>query len=222
MKILVTRPEPGASVTAARLFAMGHTAILAPCLSIAPRICAWPARPAAIIVTSGQAVPELPKTYHQIPVFCVGDATAGRLREAGFSSVESAAGDARDLFRLICARRIAGPHLMAVGQGHGVALAGQLRGAGFTVTRRVVYTAKPLSALPPAAHEALRAGGIAAALFYSADSARAFARLKPPGTATIEALALSDAVAHALRGLPWRKIRVALAPTEADLLAILK
>jgi uroporphyrinogen-III synthase len=76
--------------------------------------------------------------------------------------------------------------------------------------------------LPPEAIAALAAGDIAAALFYSADSARAFARLNPPGTAGIDALALSDAVAHALRGLPWRKIRVALAPTEADLLALLK
>jgi uroporphyrinogen-III synthase len=63
---------------------------------------------------------------------------------------------------------------------------------------------------------------IDAALFYSAESARAFTRLRPPNTAAIEALALSPAVAAALGGLPWTKIRVALAPTEMDLLALIK
>jgi hypothetical protein len=40
------------------------------------------------------------------------------------------------------------------------------------------------------------------------------------GTDKITAYALSPAVAAALGGLPWRAIRVALAPTEADLMAL--
>jgi uroporphyrinogen-III synthase len=59
-------------------------------------------------------------------------------------------------------------------------------------------------------------------LFYSAETARAFIRLKPPGTGRLEALALSPTVAAACQGLPWRRIRVALTPNEAALLALLK
>ena len=221
MKILVTRPEPGASATAARLVAMGHMPVLAPCLAInvlAPRL---PEHPAVLVITSGQAVPALPENLRGLPVFCVGDATAGKLRAVGFGRVESAAGDADDLFRLITARRLPGLHVMAVGERQGLGLFRQLREAGISVVRRKVYAARPLRTFPEGVAEALAEGEIGAALFYSAETAQAFIRLKPGGTDSIEAFALSPKVATALHGLPWSAIRVALAPTEADLMALL-
>lgn len=221
MKILVTRPEPGASATAARLVALGHAPVLAPCLSITALDPVLPEHAAALIVTSGQAVPMLPQNLRDVRVFCVGDATAARARAAGFSRVESAGGDAEDLVRLIVARRVAGLHVMAVGERQGLVLCRQLREAGISVLRRKVYAARPLRALPEAAGQALAAKEIEAALFYSAELARAFIRLKPAGTAHIQAYALSAKVADALRGLPWSAIHVALAPTEADLMALL-
>jgi uroporphyrinogen-III synthase len=221
LKILITRPEPGASATAARLTALGHTSLIAPCLAIKPIALNLPHAPTAIILTSGQAIPALPASYRNIPVFCVGDATAGRLREAGFGSVTSANGDADDLFTLILASRLPGTYLLAVGERHGLALAKKLRASGITLVRRTVYSASPLRILPPAAAAALAAGEINVALFYSAETARNFIRLKPPNTADIAALALSRSVAVVLNGLPWRQIHVALAPTEADLLALL-
>jgi uroporphyrinogen-III synthase len=222
LNILVTRPEPGASATAARLQSLGHRAVLAPCLTITPRSPHLPVDPTAIIITSGQAVPALPASYTAIPVFCVGDATAARLHEAGFHDVLSASGDAEDLYQLIIAHRRAGTHLLATGERHGLALAAQLREAGFNVLRRAVYAASPVKALTRDAQTALADGEIDAALFYSAETVRAFARLRPGRTETIMALALSEAVAAKLRDLPWSAIHVALAPTEADLLALLK
>ena len=221
MKILVTRPEPGASSTAARLVAMGHIPVLAPCLAITPLPPRLPENPAVLVVTSGQAVPVLPETLHGVPVFCVGDATAGKLRMAGFSRVESAAGDADALFRLITARRLPGLHVMTVGERQGLGLFRQLREAGISVVRRTVYAARPLRILPEGVAEALAEGDIGAALFYSAETAQAFIRLKPVGTGGIQAFALSPKIAAALDGLPWSAIRVALAPTEADLMALL-
>jgi uroporphyrinogen-III synthase len=223
LKILVTRPEPGATVTATKLARLGFEPILLPCLTIKLRGAKkFPERPAAIIITSAQAIPALPENFRLIPCFCVGDATAAKLREAGFASVESAAGDAKALFRLIAMRRITGVHLLAVGERHGLALARQLRAAGITVVRRSVYAAQPLRILPAAMRAALANGEIDKALFYSAETAKAFIRLAPPATARIESLALSPAIAEVLRGLPWRSIRVALAPAEADLLALLR
>lgn len=220
MNILVTRPEPGASATAARLTAMGHNPILLPCLTISPLPARLPETPGAIVITSGQAIPALPPGLRNLPVFCVGDATAARLREAGFLSVLSAAGDAEDLARLVIGHRLAGTHLLAVGERHGQLLARQLRQAGIPVIRRAVYAARPVRRLAPETARALATTD--AALFYSAETVRAFARLQPPHTGTIAALALSDAVAAPLQGLPWSEIRVAVAPTEADLLALLK
>jgi uroporphyrinogen-III synthase len=214
MRILVTRPEPGASATAARLAAMGHEAVLAPCLTISALPERLPARAGAVIITSGQAVPALPRRFADLKLFCVGDATAARLRAAGFRNVESASGDAEDLYRLILARRVAGTHVMVVGRGHGMKLAQDLRAAGFAVVRRAVYAARPVRALP-------ETGELDAALFYSAESARAFVRLRPEGMEGVVAGALSAAVAEPLRGLPWRAIRVAVTPTEMDLMAVL-
>jgi uroporphyrinogen-III synthase len=193
---------------------MGHEAVLAPCLTIDPLPARLPERAGAIIITSGQAVPALPARFADVRVFCVGDATAERLRAAGFRNVESASGDAENLYRLVVARRVAGTHVMVVGRGHGVKLAEDLRAAGLAVMRRVVYAARAVKALP-------ETGVLDAALFYSAESARAFARLRPAGMEGVVAGALSAAVAAPLRGLPWRAIRVAVAPTEMDLMAVL-
>jgi uroporphyrinogen-III synthase len=220
--ILITRPEPGATATAKRLESMGHYPILAPCLTITRLDTRLPESPAAIIITSSQAIPSLPTHYAGTKIFCVGDATAARLKTAGFLVVESANGDATDLFRLIRGKNLPGTHLLITGQGHGLDLTAQLRSKNTKIIRRTVYAAKPAKFLSPEATTALAEKKIQAALFYSAESARAFTRLNPPNTATIEALALSPAVAAALDGLPWTKIRVALAPTEMDLLALIK
>src|SRR6185312_12602104 len=94
--VLITRPEPGASETAARLAAMGLMPILAPMLRIRPANphLPPPARIAAILLASGNAVDPLPLSCHARPVLTVGAATAARARLAGFTNVVSADGDA--------------------------------------------------------------------------------------------------------------------------------
>jgi uroporphyrinogen-III synthase len=221
LNILITRPEPGASATAAKLKLLGHTPFLAPCLTITARAPKLPAAPAAIIVTSQQAIPALAALDKSLPIFCVGDATAARLRKAGFTTVHSANGDARSLFKLIIAHALPGTHLLASGEGNGQQLGRQLSNAGIAIARRAVYAATPATTLPPDAIASLTADALHAALFYSAETARVFTSLAPLGTANVIALALSQAVADTLSALPWSEIRVALAPTEADLLALL-
>ncbi len=222
MKLLITRPEPGASATACQVKKMGFEPVLAPCLTIEPLAAILPEHPAALLITSAQAIPMLPARLHSIPCLCVGDATAAKMRQAGFCSVMSASGDADDLLALVAAHNIGGTHLLAVGERHGMELARQLRAHGVKVLRRKVYTTRNLPVLPPAIRAALAAGEIKKALFYSAETAKAFIRLRPPGTGMMEALALSPAVAAQVQGLPWQSIRVALAPNESDLLALLK
>ncbi len=221
-QVLITRPEPGLHATAAALAARGFTPVLCPCLTIERRALRMAKWPAAIIVTSGQAVPALPAAWHNIPVFCVGDATGERLRSAGFAQIFSANGDAADLYKLVTATRLPGPHVMVVGARHGLRLQRDLAAAGIPLVRRTVYAARPVRALTSEAQAALQAGEIETALFYSAETVRAFRRAlkKPPETAAVTAFALSAAVAEPLTGLPWRKIRVAVAPTEAGMMAL--
>src|SRR5690348_11361581 len=89
--VLVTRPEPGAGETAARLIALGFSPVLAPLLEVRPRHVAIPPSELvqAILVTSGSAIPGLPESHRRLPLFAVGAATARRAEAAGFTNVSS-------------------------------------------------------------------------------------------------------------------------------------
>ena len=223
---MVTRPEPGASETARRLRALHREPILAPLLRIRPLTLAPFGRVGAVLVTSGSAVPFLPASLHDTPLLAVGHATADRARSAGFARVASADGDAAALAELT--RRNCPPGtalLFATARGQGAPLAAALRAHGFAVHRRAVYAARPATRMPPAAIRALRDGSLAAAMFLSAETARAFVRLLPPplhsALAFVDALAIGQPAADVLCVLPWRRVRVSAKPTQASLLALL-
>jgi uroporphyrinogen-III synthase len=227
--VLITRPEPGASETARRVAAAGWEPVLAPMLELHPRPAQLPdpARLQAVLVTSASAVPQLPPAFHRVPIFAVGDATAKAAKRKGFADVASAEADAAALLRLVerrC-RPAGGPLLLAVGAGQALPLLADLQAVGFRVHRRAVYAARPVRGLPREAREAMRAGTIAAALFFSPATGRAFERLMRGelrrAVAQSDAIVISAAVALAIDPLPWRRIRVASRPTQEQLLALL-
>ena len=229
--ILITRPEPGASETAARVAGMGLLPIVAPALTIEPVTGRLPpaGRVAAVLVTSGNALAACLPAFRETTLLTVGDTTAARARHLGFTQVVSASGDAASLAALVIQkhRPIDGPLLLASGRGQGGALAASLRQAGFRVIRRVVYASLSASALPDPAAGSLRAGQVRAALFFSAETARAFVRLiRRAGLADTvrqsDALAIGDAAGVALQSLPWRRIAVAAQPTQDAMLALLR
>ncbi len=224
--VLVTRPEPGASETARRLLELHHNPIIAPLLRIRSLALAPCGTIGAVLVTSGNAVPCLPPSLHGTPLLAVGNATADRARAAGFAQVISADGDAAALAALT--RQTCRPGtalLFATARGQGAPLAAALRAHGFVVHRRAVYAACPATRMPQAATQALRDGSLAAAMFLSAETARAFVRLLPPrltpALAGIDALAIGQPAADALCFLPWRQVRVSAKPTQDSLLAML-
>jgi uroporphyrinogen-III synthase len=201
--ILITRPEPGASATAARLRAAGMEPVVAPFLairSIAARLPA-PGPLQAVLAASGNAVDRLPPAYHLVTLLTVGDATAARAKQAGFVTVHSADGDAAAMAALATARLdpAAGPLLLAAGQGQSKILAADLRRRGFRVLRRVVYTASRVTRFPMTAQTAIRKG-LRAAMFFSTETAEAFAHLLPnalaPALAGTDALAIGEAAGH--------------------------
>ena len=226
--ILVTRPEPGASRTARQLCTVGLCPILAPFLLTTPLKVRLPIEPPqAIVAASGNAAEALPKELHTLPLLTVGDATAQRARDCGFADVRSAAGNAGALARLATAQLdpAAGAVMLATGRGQGAALARDLRQRGFRVHRRAVYAAYPVTTFPRPALDALESRRLQAALFFSAETARAFVRLIPRTSRVtltgVNALAIGSAAADVLRPLPWRAVRVALRPTQDGVLALI-
>lgn len=229
--VLVTRPEPGASETAARIAALGYQPIVASLLEIRILHAALPpsGHVQAVLATSGNAIAALPASHRHLPLFAVGDATAGLARASGFAQVHSASGDAAALAALVArdCDRSAGPLLFPCGRGQGHELAGDLRQRGFVVVRRAVYAAVPVRVLPEAARDALIGGGLTAAVFFSAETARhcvhllSAARLHE-AVRSVAALAIGQSTAVALQALPWRRIDVATQPNQEAMLALLR
>ena len=228
--VLVTRPEPGATATAERLRAMGFAPQVAPLLTIAPLSAALPPAETlrAVVVASQHAIPPLPPSHRGLPLFAVGDATAEVARRHGFGQVSSADGDAAALAALV-GRIIppAGqPLLLAAGQGQGHHLGRLLTGLGFAVERREVYAAHPASRLPDAARVMIGGHRHGRVLLFSRETALCLSRLVQgtdllAGFTTLSLAAISRPVAEAVRHLPWQTIRVAMAPTETAVLALL-
>lgn len=227
LTVLVTRPEPGGSATAAFLRERGYVPVLAPCLTIEPLPATFPSRCDAIVIASAQALPGLPHAFHPVPLFAVGDATADRARHAGFQRVHSASGTAKELAALV-ARTM--PHaarlLLPCGEGHSLDLARALRLAGLKVSRRVVYRSAPAPFLAPAAQAALDAEEIDRVMIFSPATARRFASLvTSAGLArTLHraiAVAISPAAAAPLARLGFEAIRTAVSPDQDHMLSLL-
>jgi uroporphyrinogen-III synthase len=229
--VIVTRPEPEASATVARLAALGHAAIAAPLLRVV-KVRArlpQPGRVQAVVLGSINAVRHLPARFRGVPVLAVGDATAEAATAAGFRSVASAKGDARDLAAL-AARRCdpaGAPLLLATARGAGGPLAADLRRRGFRVIRRVTYATRPLARLAEPARAALAGGGVLAVAFFSGSAGAAFARVARAERLThtlggITALAISPAVAAKLAPLGLGAVLTAARPDQESLLALLE
>lgn len=227
MHVLVTRPlEDGAEI-AARLVKMGHRALLAPLL--APHFPDGPEPDfrdvQAILVTSANGVRALIRhtARRDLTIFAVGPQTAREAEAAGFAQVRNADGDAKALAEAT-ARWTApdkGVLLHVCGAEAPGTLADTLAGLGFTVRRVVLYRVDAAGVLPAPAQQALRDGALDAVQFFSPRSARIFCDLAAGlPTQTLIAFCISPVTAKALT-LAFREVRVAPAPNQDALLALL-
>ncbi|MFT8418392.1 MAG: uroporphyrinogen-III synthase [Acetobacter sp.] len=229
--VIITRPEPGLGETALAVAGLGWVPVPAPALHVRPcPVGSLPGQPAALLLTSGQAVAMAASSVPlSVPVFAVGDRTAQKATQAGFTIVKSAQGNAQALVSLLVRHGAPdrGPLLLFSGAGQGLELAAALRGHGFRVVRRVVYRTQPVRGFSLSVAQALEAGEIAAILFFSARSAQSWLRCVPGGglsgqVRALRAIVISDEVAKTLRLAGWRgPVSVAATPDAPAMLAAL-
>lgn len=217
MAVLVTRPHPDDEATASALRDRGFEVLRAPMLRFEPVVFRddEDAHYGAVIVTSANALRAIASQLAdsrlvKLPLFAVGEHTAAAAREAGFTQVITAKGDASALRDLVLAGvkakqlKKASTLLYLAGADLARDLAGELGEKGFTVVTHTTYRMVPASSLPREICDAFVAHQIEAVLHYSRRSARAFLEAARSGGVEISALALpqcciSLAVAAVLR-----------------------
>lgn len=205
-KVVILRPEPGASATLARAVAAGIDAVAIPLFEIAPVdwIAPDPSEFDALLLTSANALRHGGNrlaAYRALPTYCVGEATAAAALSAGFGVAGTGAQDAAALVERV-PRGLRLLHL--TGRDHRP-IAG--------VTELIVYDSEAID--PPPSLEALE-GGVA-----MVHSPRAGARLAAlvEARADISIAAISDAAAAAC-GPGWREVTAIDAPGDGALLAL--
>lgn len=204
--LLILRPEPGNSATAAGARALGLDVQPSPLFEVAP--VAWTAPAASefdyLLLTSANALrhggAELAK-LRELGVLAVGPATAAAAREAGFRVVRTGdAGVGGLLDTLPAGQRV----LHLTGVDH------QRAGDRHSVRTIAVYRANPLHCTLPA--------GEFVALVHSARAGARLAHLAPDRSRI--AVAAISAAAAAACGNGWAAIESVATPDEATMLAL--
>lgn len=234
MRYLVTRPEPGASHTAASLRALGHDVIVDPMLTIAftGDVPLVGDDVQAVLATSANALRAIAAHPGRdaiigLPLYTVGTATAEAAEDAGFGIAITADGDVEALADLVADTLDPedGALLYAAGRDRRGDLDGELAEEGFTVRLAELYRAEPAETLSPDTVEALRAGALDGVLVYSARTAAALvAAAERAGLAgalaAIPFFVISEAAAEPLRRLDTPRIAVAERPNAKGVLAL--
>ena len=227
--ILITRAEPGASETAARVEALGARAIRSPVLHMNMLETASLTSPdtlSGLVFTSANGVRAyVERSDHRaLPAWCVGPATAAAAQQAGFEQVRESAGNAVDLARFIAAhsRPETRPLLHVANAAAKGDLRRSLETAGFSVAFAALYEMRPAEALAADAREAMAGGQPVLVFVHSAKGAERFAELCAGlSTHALIAIAISQPAAARLAVLDLKALHIAPEPNEDGLFAAL-
>lgn len=211
MRLLITRPQPGADATAAAVNALGHQPVVQPLLATEAVAWAIPdALPDAVLLTSAASVRhagDAAAALLHLPAHAVGGATAAAARAAGWRDVREGPGTVQALLDGLAPSRLL--HLA------GADRTDAQPPAGVVVDVATVYRAvlQPLAALP----------AVDGVLLYSARTARHFAAEwdRLGGARGAVQLYVISPAALAAAGAGWAMAAAAPQPTEAALLAML-
>jgi uroporphyrinogen-III synthase len=229
---LVTRPQPDADDTAARLSALGIEATAVPLLERHALATSLPesAGFSALALTSTNALRVLEETgrlapYLGLKVFAVGERTAAAARAAGFETAVAAGGTLAQLVEVIAGAGLAGPVFYPAARHTSGDLARALAPAGVMVVTVRVYDMQPATTLPGTVREGLAEGRYAGALLYSRRTAETFVRLVGPlvevtARPALAMLCLSEQVATPLIAAHFVRVGLADHPSEEAMMAL--
>ena len=209
--LFLFRPEPGASISAARARAMGMTVVTSPLFEVLPIAWSVPAaKYDSLMLTSANAVLHAGPTLQRfaaLPVAAVGAETAAAARAAGLKVRWEGRGGAREL---VASLPVDQRFLHLCGSDRT-----RVPGTEHIVTLPVY------EAVPTKAPDLAGLYGSVGAL-HSSRAAHRLASLIPATDArrgTIALVTLSEAVARAA-GSGWQCVTATVGPSDAALLAL--
>ena len=208
-RLLVLRPEPGASATVERARRLGLNAVAVPLFEIIP--VDWDAPDAAsfdgLLLTSANAIRcggEQLQGLRRLKTYAVGGATADAAREKGFditatgdSGVDRLLGSIDPGLKLL---HLCGADRLSP------------KGARQTIVPTIVYRARPIE------KPDLSAAAGSVALIHSPRAGRRFAELL--GDRSSISVAAISAEAAAAVGEGWKSVEAADQPSDEALLAL--
>lgn len=226
-RVLITRTQPGADETAARLASAGYSPIVSPVLSLV----ALPhdlnlGGAQGLVFTSANGVRFFSdvSARRDLRAWCVGPATLAAAQAAGFQACEHADGNADDLAALIIrkARPDSGALIHVANQLAAGDLAKTLQNAGFETVFAPLYAPVQAAQVSPEAAAALSQEHVDAVLIHSAKGADAFAALAANyNLSRVHCVAVSANAAAPLTRFAWAGMHVATRPNEAALMTAL-
>lgn len=236
MRILVTRPQPSAAATAARLKAMGHQTVVLPVMEATHQphaaLDALAHRHSAIAVTSAEVFRALAPykaqlaPHLQTTVYCVGPATAQAARQMGFQSVVTGSGTGVSLARIAAnaSTGLTDGLVYLAGWPRSPSFEAGLQAAGIACHTAETYRMSAIAHAPEAVEQLLQPPIPDLVLLYSHETARHFFALLSPQTAHrmsgMRLLCLSQHVANAIPH-GFGPVSIAAEPSEEALLALL-
>lgn len=234
LRVLVTRPEPGASRTARRLQDMGFQPILLPLTeTVALPVDAGliPDEAVAVAVTSANAVRHASKeviaALAALPCHAVGARTAEAARKMGFLSVIEGSGDAETLAGSIASALPGKAIVYLCGRVRFPVFEQRLEAGGVQVRVVETYDTLPVPYSDETILALLSGQPVDAVLLYSAKAAAAMQALtkRPALQEAFEKtrfFALSARIAAAFNDSAGKAIGIAAQPDEEALLALLR
>lgn len=227
--ILVTRPIEESTQTAERLEQLGHRVVIAPMLKVEPVSFEIPDDNRSIIITSKNAARMglLNIGNKARPIFAVGEKTAEEARRQGFTNITVGPGTARQMVPMLleCGLSDKRKYTHLCGNNLSYNISDVLCGEGLDAVNTITYQTRPVGGLSVGVQEALDAGEVDIALFYSPRTATIFEETvadygRSDWLGTMDALCLSTRVAENLLG-PWRRKEYAIIPTEKAMFSML-
>ncbi len=232
-RVLVTRPEPGATETSLRLLELGLRPLTLPLhetvpLPVAPETDI--AGVAAVAAPSASAIRHAPPfligRLSGLPCFAVGRATAKVAREAGFGHVLEAEGDAESLADSIVRQQPDGALAYLCGRVRRPVFQQRMAQAGIAIVAIETYDTVEIPHATGALASVLEGKSADYALLYSANAATLLARLAAHDDvaglfANTTFVCISPRVAQAVAGVGHGTV-VAMEPSERAMLDMLR